>query len=481
MKRYLPGLVVIAVIAGLLLPAPGGAGTAAPRRPGTLVIETVRSGAGKEESAGAPVSILLRRAGVLDVRSISPEDLKPELLTWADVIVLDAGGDGLTEDRVESLLAAVRDGKGLVVCGDAARALPDSRGYATLLGRTPEKSGAAAVGEPKPLVVAVLDQKHPVTQCIPHFHHRGLAGYLTSPGTAVLASAGDPRGKSEDESPESPLRPVVWTHRHRGGAILVSALDYAGGPSRGLGALVVARACQWVAREPITLPVRGEYRLLSETAAGEEAAIPGHSRPGEYFRGRQIARFMTYHGARWLTREEREEEERPEEVLDSLAIRPGSTVVDLGAGNGYFTERLSARVGERGKVLAVDIQKEMLELLQKRVATRGLKNVELIHATETDPRLPESAVDLVLMVDVYHEISRPAPVLAAVRKSLKKDGRLVLVEYRGEDPTIAIKPLHRILLRQARAELEGLGYRFVESKEFLPVQRVIIFTKSLTR
>jgi ubiquinone/menaquinone biosynthesis C-methylase UbiE len=168
-------------------------------------------------------------------------------------------------------------------------------------------------------------------------------------------------------------------------------------------------------------------------------------------------------------------------VLDALHIAPGSTAADLGAGTGYFSLRLARRVGPSGRVLAVDIQEEMLHLLAARLREERVENVEGVLATETDPHLPSRSVDLVLMVDVYHELSKPAEVLRRVKESLRpaeggrRAGRLVLVEYRGEDPAVPIKPLHRMTLSQVRAEVEPFGFRSVKVHEFLPHQRVLVF------
>jgi SAM-dependent methyltransferase len=138
---------------------------------------------------------------------------------------------------------------------------------------------------------------------------------------------------------------------------------------------------------------------------------------------------------------------------------------------------MARRVGDKGKVIAIEIQEEMLKLLRERAEKDGVKNVQTLLIGEKDPELPLGAFDLVLMVDVYHELAFPRETLAAVRKALKKDGRVVLVEYRGEDPSVPIKPLHRMLERQARAELEALGFRWVETHGFLPRQHVIVFAK----
>jgi ubiquinone/menaquinone biosynthesis C-methylase UbiE len=165
--------------------------------------------------------------------------------------------------------------------------------------------------------------------------------------------------------------------------------------------------------------------------------------------------------------------EQPDRVLDALQLDPAATVADVGAGTGYFTLRLARRVA---KVHATDLQPEMLELLGARVAGAQLTNVLLHLATDHDAALPAGCCDLVLLVDVYHELADPAAVMAGIRRALTAHGRLVLVEYRGEDPAVPIKPEHKMTLPRIREELAALGFRFVDSLEFLPDQRVVIFT-----
>jgi ubiquinone/menaquinone biosynthesis C-methylase UbiE len=186
---------------------------------------------------------------------------------------------------------------------------------------------------------------------------------------------------------------------------------------------------------------------------------------------------MGWQGAGWLERPERDAEEQPEKVLDALELSAGEIVADVGAGTGYFALRMARRVSPGGRVLATDIQPEMLARLQANAEASHVTNVEPILATEDDARLPADAVDLALMVDVYHELSHPAATLGQVRRALRASGRLVLVEYRGEDPTVPIKPEHRMTLAQVRAEIEPSGFRFVTSLEFLSRQHVIIFAR----
>jgi ubiquinone/menaquinone biosynthesis C-methylase UbiE len=198
--------------------------------------------------------------------------------------------------------------------------------------------------------------------------------------------------------------------------------------------------------------------------------------PGTYM-GRPIAGVMSYEGADWLFRDTREAEEQPEQMLDALKIKPGQTVADIGAGAGYTSLRLAKRVGPEGKVLATDVQPQMLNMLAQNARAAGVKNIEPIRSTQTDTKLPEGKVDLALMVDVYHEASDPEALLQGLKKALKPGGRLVFVEFRGEDPEVPIKPEHKMTLAQVKKEVEPQGFRFKESFEFLPWQHIIIFEK----
>ncbi len=195
------------------------------------------------------------------------------------------------------------------------------------------------------------------------------------------------------------------------------------------------------------------------------------------YEGRPIADTCSYLGADWLDRADREAREQPEKVLDLLAIAPGSTVADVGAGTGYFTVRMSKRVGAKGEVIATELQPEMLRLLDHKVSTEKITNVRLVRGTEHESKLPERCCDLVLMVDVYHELSDPRGVMASVRRAIKPSGRLALVEYKGEDPKIPIKPEHKMTLAQIQKELEPLGFAFVRSYEDMPDQRIVVFTR----
>jgi len=194
---------------------------------------------------------------------------------------------------------------------------------------------------------------------------------------------------------------------------------------------------------------------------------------------RQAAPVMGAAGADWLTRAERIQEEEPDKMLAALEIKRGSVVADVGAGVGYHVWRLAKIVGPAGKVIAEDIQPEMLRMLQRNIDDRKIDNVQIVLGTSKDPKLPEGKLDLVLMVDVYHEFSDPVSMMSHIRKSLKPDGRVVLVEFRKEDASVPILPLHKMSVDEVRAELEPVGFKFQKVLEFLPWQHIIIFTADM--
>ena len=197
---------------------------------------------------------------------------------------------------------------------------------------------------------------------------------------------------------------------------------------------------------------------------------------GKWYMGREIAQVMGHQGAAWLERPEREREEEPQKLVDLMALQPAEVVADLGAGTGYFSFRMAERVPQ-GKVLAVDIQQEMLDLLTRAAKQRGVKNVEPVLGKVDDPNLPEAAVDAVLLVDAYHEFDHPREMMEAVVRALKPGGRVVLVEYRGEDADVPIKPLHKMTEAQAKKEMGAVGLRHAKTHGDLPRQHVMIFQK----
>ena len=212
---------------------------------------------------------------------------------------------------------------------------------------------------------------------------------------------------------------------------------------------------------------------------GLVVALPVQSSPTEVHpvSGRRFAQVMGYQGAAWLDREERDREEEPDRALDALGIKRGWHTADVGAGTGYMSVRMARRVGEGGRVYASDVQPQMIALLKQRLSREGVTNVMPILGAPDDPRLPASAIDLVLMVDVYHEFSEPQKMLRAIRAALKPTGRLVLLEYRKEDPRVPIREEHKMSVADARLELEAESFRFVKVDGRLPRQHILIFER----
>jgi ubiquinone/menaquinone biosynthesis C-methylase UbiE len=192
---------------------------------------------------------------------------------------------------------------------------------------------------------------------------------------------------------------------------------------------------------------------------------------------RKIAHVMSADGADWLVRTERESEEHPDQALDAIGIARGSAVADVGAGVGYFSWRMAERVGPSGVVYAEDIQPEMLEKVKQNMRERGIRNVREVLGRPDDPKLPANSLDMVLLVDVYHEFSEPEKMLDHIRDALKADGRLILLEYRAEDPKVPIRPEHKMTVQQVRAEVQPEGFRFDRAIEVLPEQHIVVFRK----
>jgi ubiquinone/menaquinone biosynthesis C-methylase UbiE len=193
--------------------------------------------------------------------------------------------------------------------------------------------------------------------------------------------------------------------------------------------------------------------------------------------GRPIADVMSHLGADWLVRPERVREEEPERMLDALQLKPGMVVADVGAGVGYHSLMMAQRVGPKGLVYATDVQPQMLRMLRTRANTARVRNIKTVLCTQEETGLPPGQVDLVLMVDVYHEVSDPEATLKGLFAALKPGGRLVLVEFRAEDPEVPIKPEHKMTVAQVRKEIEPKGFVFAEILDFLPWQHILIFQK----
>jgi ubiquinone/menaquinone biosynthesis C-methylase UbiE len=195
---------------------------------------------------------------------------------------------------------------------------------------------------------------------------------------------------------------------------------------------------------------------------------------GKFYLGREIAYVMTHEGAGWLDRTEREKEENPKKLLELLKIKPDQVVVDFGAGSGFYTLRMAGLV-PKGKAIAVDIQPEMLAIIERKKKADGIENIELVRNTEDDPKLAPDSADLILLVDVYHELSLPYEVTRSLAKALKPGGRLVLVEFRLEDPEVPIKLVHKMNEKQVLREMKEIPeLEYVETLRDLPWQHVII-------
>jgi len=224
-------------------------------------------------------------------------------------------------------------------------------------------------------------------------------------------------------------------------------------------------------------PVKAPAKAKAGAKAKAKPKARVRRDPPGFYMGRPIADVMSWQGAEWLLRETRIEEEQPEAMLNALKVPRGATVADVGAGVGYHSIRLARKVGPQGIVYATDVQTEMLRMLRENARAARVTNIKPIRATQAATGLPEGAIDLILMVDVYHECSDPEATLQGLLAALKPRGRLVLVEFRGEDPDVPIKPEHKMTLEQVRREVEPQGFNFKESLEFLPWQHVIIFEK----
>jgi ubiquinone/menaquinone biosynthesis C-methylase UbiE len=226
------------------------------------------------------------------------------------------------------------------------------------------------------------------------------------------------------------------------------------------------------------------HRLAAEEARPTEARYETRARPsrdgiGKVYFGREIAQVMGHQGAAWLERAERQEEERTDLLLQALALKPGESVADIGAGSGYFSWRMAQKVGPTGKIYAVEIQQEMLDILMANMKKRQVDAiVQPVLGTVQDPKLPASAVDTILLVDVYHEFDFPFEMTRAMVKALKPGGRLVLVEYRGEDPEVPIKPLHKMTVAQVRKEMSVHPVTYEQTMTQLPRQHILVFRKN---
>lgn len=204
---------------------------------------------------------------------------------------------------------------------------------------------------------------------------------------------------------------------------------------------------------------------------------PDYDGIGKVYMGREISFVMGFEGREWLERQSREQEESISLALENLPISSNSVVADIGAGSGYYTFRIAPKVTE-GKVYAVEIQDEAIKYLQDRTKELDFSNVIPIMGGEQTPNLPANSIDLVIMVDVYHELEYPQEMLTAIKESLMPDGKILLIEYRGEDPEVAIKPLHKMTVRQVEKELKANGFKLLENGQFMNIQHFLVFGKA---
>lgn len=232
---------------------------------------------------------------------------------------------------------------------------------------------------------------------------------------------------------------------------------------------------------PAAIASAASSRAADATRATSPAPLYVHGTPsrdgiGKFYHGREIAKVMGYEGAPWLDRPAREQEERPDWLVDELHLEPGLTVADVGAGSGYLSRRLAPRVAP-GTVYAVDVQPEMVTLLAQLAQQPGMSNIAARRGTNEDVGLPGNSVDVAIMVDVYHELAQPYEVVQSIVRALKAGGRMVLVEYRAEDPNVPIKALHKMDESQLRREMLSFPLVWDHTSERLPMQHIIVFRK----
>jgi SAM-dependent methyltransferase len=228
-------------------------------------------------------------------------------------------------------------------------------------------------------------------------------------------------------------------------------------------------------------PFHRQLQLAAVAGLMLAMAWPAAGQQEHPITGRKYADVMGFGGAPWLERTEREQEEEPEKALDAIGIRAGMVIADIGCGTGYFSRRMAKRAAPDGKVYAVDIQPRMLESLRKFAAAEKIGNIETVLGKADDPLLPAGQVDLILMVDVYHEFANPQVMLRNLRAALKPTGRMVLLEYRKEDPEVPIRLEHKMTVGEAKAEVEAEGFRLDKVIDSLPRQHILVFVPAAKR
>jgi precorrin-6B methylase 2 len=214
-------------------------------------------------------------------------------------------------------------------------------------------------------------------------------------------------------------------------------------------------------------PISPGYEFLPASADGI----------GKRYLNREIAAVMGWQGASWLEREEREREERTDLLINALALKPGMYVADIGAGTGYLSRRMAPQVMPNGKIIALDLQPEMLKLLQATVKRSGLQQIEVLLGSSTETKLPKNTIDMAIMVDVYHELAYPFEIMDSIMQALKSGGRIVFVEYKAEDANVPIKALHKMSEKQIKLEASIFALEWERTVTTLPWQHVVIFRK----
>jgi len=220
----------------------------------------------------------------------------------------------------------------------------------------------------------------------------------------------------------------------------------------------------------------GRVKTQQTVAAAYTTKTPHPDGTGKIYLGREIASVMSAAGGDWLERNTRQEEENVALAIAKLGLQGNSVVADIGAGTGYYTFRIAPKIPQ-GKVYAVEVQDEFISALKTRQQELGLANVEVIKGTSQSPNLPAASVDLAIMVDVYHELEYPQEMLQALHQALKPTGKLLLLEYRAEDPAIPIKELHKMSVAQANKELSANGFKLFRREDFLPIQHFLLYEK----
>lgn len=221
----------------------------------------------------------------------------------------------------------------------------------------------------------------------------------------------------------------------------------------------------------------GQVKQGNKDSSVYSRKTPHPDGTGNVYQGREIAQVMGTSGGDWLERDTRQEEENVALAISKMQLRPNSVVADIGAGTGYYSFRIAPKIRE-GKLYAVEVQDDFINALQKRAAALHLQNVAVVKGSDTTPNLPEASIDLAIMVDVYHELEYPHEMLQALYKALKQDGKLLLIEYRGEDPAIPIKALHKMSVAQANTELAANGFRLYKLETVLPIQHFLLYEKA---